>query len=330
MPRLPPSGSPSDVGQRRLEELGQSPPAGRRVAVARRSRRSSSAGRPESEAEADVDLGLAGVGRRRLDRTVGVVVGGDLGPVADQQAPQRGRRWRRGRPPRRWPPAGRAGCAAPGASCSRSRTEVTSSVSSWRVPNRSSSPTVDGPGDAVDRQARRCAGTRPARPRSGRRRCRRPGRCRIRGRRAVAAARRRRRRGAWGCAGRGSGRRGAARPRPGPPRSGGRTRRRPAGPAGTGRPRPRPGSRRRSSPPGRRRSRSPGARAALEVGDRGPSVPDLEADLAVRAHRPTRCPAARRARARPGARLLTGAPTAPGGAGPCPWPRRSAPRAPRP
>ena len=76
----------------------------------------------------------------------------------------------------RWP----ARVRGPWRSRSRSRTEVTSSVSSCRVPNPRSSATVEAP--AIPSTAvRRCAGTRPGPPRSGRRRSRRPDRCRTQG-----------------------------------------------------------------------------------------------------------------------------------------------------
>ena len=320
------SGRPERRGQRHVQELGQAPPTGGGVAVAGVVR--GGACRSSAPGGADEHLGVGRVRLRGLDRTIGMVVGRHLRPVADQQASDGADRRPESTLLADGRPAARPGCAGAWRRRSRSRTARHQLGPVVAGPEAEQLRDGRGPGDAVDRQARRCAGTRRARPTSGRRRSRRPGRCRSRGRSVAAAARRRRRRGASGTGGRGSGRRGVVRPRPGPTRSGARRPRRPAVRVGTGTPRRRPGCLPGSALGVDTRRKSPARRAA--AGRPRPPRPVVTRargrSRGQGAQRPAPGDAGRHGTGRParGHRVPKGARRAPGGAAPCPWRPRCA------
>ena len=241
-------------GHRLLHQFGQQAPALRLVVGAGPERGPAfRASRVEAEAEEDVDGQL--VGLLGLGGVVGVVQLGHPGAAEHQ------------------PPAQRSDHAAQPAALADGH--VATAQGGGSVAEQGPGPdrgdqlgvvvAVLQPDELAQRgparrsrrrAARRCAGSRPGPVRSGRRRSRPPARCRSRGCTGVAAGQPRRHPAAWGCGGRGSGRPGGNRPRPGCSRSGGRRCRRPAGPAGAGRPRRRPGCRRRRPRRRRRRARS--------------------------------------------------------------------------
>ena len=132
-----------------------------RSSGSRRSRRTST--RRPRPAGAHVDLGAGGVGLGRLDRPVRVVVGGDQGALAHQEAADGAHRGAQAALLAEGDPSAGQGArrlAEPLAV----RTAETSSDPSWREPKRSSSDTVVAPA-IPSTGVRRSAGTRPGPPR---------------------------------------------------------------------------------------------------------------------------------------------------------------------